>query len=129
MQQPQGFVSKDHPDWVCKLQQSLYGTMQAGHDFWNELDNTYQELGFSRSRADGCVRARIDDGKISITATYMDDITGVADMQEGINQIRKDLSSQYHLSGESEFKYMLRIAIQRDRERGTITLCQKAYAT
>jgi hypothetical protein len=129
MEQPQGFQLGKHPHWACKLQQSLYRIMQAGHDFWNGLDGTYKKLGFSRSKANECIWMWIDKDGIAITATYTDDIMGVADTQRGLECIREDLNSQYRLSGEGDFKYMLGIAIKRNQELGTITLSQEAYAT
>ncbi len=38
MRQPLGFVDEQHPDYVCKLIQSLYGMHQSGHN-WHNLIN------------------------------------------------------------------------------------------
>lgn len=32
MHQPPGFVSKQHPDYICTLQNLIYGLRQASHD-------------------------------------------------------------------------------------------------
>lgn len=52
MSQPQGFVDVDHPDYVCKLQRSLYGLKQALRA-WNERFIKFLlSLGFKSSYAD-----------------------------------------------------------------------------
>ncbi|KAL7283853.1 hypothetical protein ACG7TL_003293 [Trametes sanguinea] len=98
MDQPPGFVDQEHPDYVCEVLRSLYGLMHAGNDWWQHLDSTYDQLGFSRSRADECVRARFDNSGLSITATYTDDITSASDDTEALKNIQRDLSARYKLS-------------------------------
>ena len=34
MQQPEGYIDKDHPELVCKLNKSIYGLKQADR-CWN----------------------------------------------------------------------------------------------
>ncbi|KAL7280494.1 hypothetical protein ACG7TL_005426 [Trametes sanguinea] len=128
MDQPPGFVDPERPDYVCEVLRSLYGLMHAGNDWWQHLDNTYEQLGFSRSRADECVRARFDNGSLAITATYTDDITSAADDAEALSNVQRDMSARYRLSSGGELKFMLGVSIVRDREKGTMRLSQRAYA-
>ncbi|CAN6557798.1 unnamed protein product [Malus baccata var. baccata] len=44
MSQPQGFIDKDHPEFVCKLERSLYGLKQAPRA-WNEREFDMNDLG------------------------------------------------------------------------------------
>ena len=37
MRQPAGFVSRDHPDWVCQLVKTLYGLKQSGRRWYQKL--------------------------------------------------------------------------------------------
>src|SRR5437763_15211851 len=75
MEQPEGFTDKKHPDYVCCLNRALYGTMQAGNAWWKELDSTYQKTGHSRSSVDKCVHVKVNEGKLTIMATYTDNVT------------------------------------------------------
>jgi hypothetical protein len=52
MEQPQGFVSKEHPDFVCKLRKSIYGLKQAPRDWFHCLSTSLLELGFTASLVD-----------------------------------------------------------------------------
>ena len=46
MQQPEGHVDKNHPDYVCKLQKSLYGLKQSAHPWNRLLSRTLKTFGF-----------------------------------------------------------------------------------
>lgn len=46
MEQPEGMVVAGEEDKVCKLDFSLYGTMQEASNWWDELDSTYTDLGY-----------------------------------------------------------------------------------
>jgi len=50
MDQPEGFVVQGKEKHVCRLKRALYGTMQAGKEWWTAFDNTYEAMGFKRSR-------------------------------------------------------------------------------
>jgi hypothetical protein len=55
MKQPEGFIEPGYEDYVAKLIHTIYGTMQGGHDWFETLGNTYNDLGYNTSRADPCV--------------------------------------------------------------------------
>jgi hypothetical protein len=47
MKQPEGFVQAGYEDYVCKLIHTIYGTMQGGHDWYETLCGTYDDLGYT----------------------------------------------------------------------------------
>lgn len=55
MKQPEGFVEPGFEDHICKLVHTIYGTMQGAHDWYETLKETYNNLGYTTSRADPCV--------------------------------------------------------------------------
>ena len=52
MVQPQGFVDKIHPHYVCKLNKSLYGLKQTPCAWYQKLSNFLLSIGFINSSVD-----------------------------------------------------------------------------
>ena len=55
MKQPEGFVEPGYEDYICKLIHTIYVTMQGGHDWYQTLSKTYNNLGYKTSHVDPCV--------------------------------------------------------------------------
>ena len=83
MKQPEGFVEVGFEDHVAKLIHTIYGTMQGGHDWYEMLCTTYDELDYTTSRADPCVRIKEENSNYTITNTYTDDTFGASNNEEG----------------------------------------------
>ena len=58
MDQPNGFVSKDQEEMVCKLLKSLYGLKQAPKQWHEKFDRTLTSAGFVVNETDKCVYYR-----------------------------------------------------------------------
>jgi hypothetical protein len=52
MKQPPGFVDKTHPNYICKLDKSLYGLKQTPRAWFSRLSKKLVSLGFSLSKVD-----------------------------------------------------------------------------
>jgi hypothetical protein len=52
MRQPLGYVDKDKPLWVCKLDKALYGLKQAPRAWYARLCGKLESLGFIPSKGD-----------------------------------------------------------------------------
>lgn len=71
MRQPPGYVVEGQEEKVCKLVHTIHGTMQGGHDWFETLGKTYEDLGYRSSKADPCVRTIGEPGgEYTITDTY-----------------------------------------------------------
>ena len=77
--QPEGFISEQHPDYVCRLHKSLYGLKQAPL-LWNRtIDGHLRDNGFAPIDADPCIYLhRTRGNQIALIALYVDDCTIVA---------------------------------------------------
>ena len=74
MTQPEGFVSKESPNAVCKLKKSIYGLKQASRS-WNIcFDRTIKSFGFVRSKEDPCVYSTRENGNVVYLIIYVYDI-------------------------------------------------------
>ena len=75
MEQPDGFVTKDKQRKVLRLKRAIYGLKQAARTWWQELDRSLKDLGFTRLYADaGIFVAKHSDGTVVIMLAYVDDI-------------------------------------------------------
>ena len=54
IKQPKGFVDTKNPDYVCKLQKSLYGLKQAARCWNSVIDQSFNHSGYVQNKADPC---------------------------------------------------------------------------
>ena len=83
MEQPEGFVDLDHPNYVCLLRKALYGLKQASRN-WNHKFHTFLlQFGFTVSDADPCAYYSSQGGQTIILLIYVDD--GLIYFSKGTN--------------------------------------------
>jgi transposase InsO family protein len=127
MKQPEGFVQPGFENHVCKLIHTIYGTMQGGHDWFETLSTTYNELGYTTSRADPCVRYKKEDGNYTITDTYTDDVFGASNNDEEIERRKGEIGRVWEIKDVGETEYFLGMRVHQDLHSGTIRLTQRPY--
>ena len=127
MKQPEGFVEPGFKDYVCKLVHTIYGTMQGGHDWYETLSTTFNQLGYTTSRADPCVRFKKENGNYTVTDTYTDDIFGASNADEEIERRKGEIGKIWEIKDVGETEYFLGMRVQQDLDSGTIRLTQRPY--
>jgi len=55
MEQPEGYVDKEYPEYVCKLQRAIYGLKQAPVQFNKNMCGTLNNIGLMPIYSDRCV--------------------------------------------------------------------------
>jgi hypothetical protein len=83
MEQPEGFVDPDHPDYVCLLRKALYGLKQASHNWNHKFHSFLLQFGFKVSDADPCAYYSSQGGHTIILLIYVDD--GLICFSKGTN--------------------------------------------
>ena len=63
MKQPEGFVSPDYPNKVCKLRKSLYGLKQSARCWNDKIDSYLKSAGYKQNTADPCIYYRTETVK------------------------------------------------------------------
>ena len=127
MKQPEGFIEPGYEEHVCKLIHTIYGTMQGGHDWYETLSATYNNLGYTTSRADPCVRFKKNNGNYTITDTYTDDVFGASNSDEEIKKRKEEIGGVWEIKDVGENEYFLGMRVQQDLSSGTIRLTQRPY--
>lgn len=74
MQQPQGFVDKQFPNYICRLTKSLYGLKQALRAWFKCFTSHLLTLGFVTSAADSSLFIRRTTDSITYLLLYVDDV-------------------------------------------------------
>lgn len=74
MKQPIGFQSFEHIDYVYKLENVLYGFMQAPRAWYDRISSFLLEHAYIRRKIDNTLFTNKKESKFLIMQIYMDDI-------------------------------------------------------
>ncbi|KAJ3693368.1 hypothetical protein LUZ60_008848 [Juncus effusus] len=75
MNQPHGFVSKTHPEYVCKLKKALYGLKQDPRAWYGKVAEFLVQSGYTVATADSSLFTKNIRGKLAIILVYVDDLS------------------------------------------------------
>ena len=127
MEQPEGFVDPERPDYVCKLNKGLYGLKQAAR-CWNEtLDKHLIESGYTKGSADSCIYVKIQGKSFVIMAVYVDDIIPVSNDPSLLACEKEALCQRFEMVDNGCIEYFLGMFIRRDRDNRVLSICQPNY--
>ena len=127
MEQPEGFVDPDKPDYVCKLNKGLYGLKQAAR-CWNEtLDKHLIDSGFVKGSADSCIYVKVLDKSFVIMAVYVDDIIPVSNDSTLLAAEKAAICQQFEMEDNGPIDYFLGMYIKRDRDKRILSISQPKY--
>jgi transposase InsO family protein len=122
MTQPDGF--NDGSGKVIKLNYSLYGLCQAGHN-WNQHINTWlTTIGFLRSKADPCLYTTTRNGRPLSLVIYVDDLIYAGDATT-VKWFQEEIDKKYKAKHEGEVKWILGMKIIRNRQQRTMEITQE----
>ena len=131
MKQPDGFVDDTHPDYVCKLNKSIYGLKQSARCWNKTIDKYLKDSGFQQSNADPCIYTKVveQDSKKSviIIAFYVDDLIIVSNDNNLLIDEKHKLSTRFEMEDQGEIHYCLGMSIKRNRDAGLLSINQNAY--
>lgn len=119
MKQPRGF---EKGDYVCKLNKSLYGLKQAGHE-WNQCLNNFltKELEYMRLASDPCVYTRKHGDEVIIICVYVDDILILCRDQDIIDEFKEEMDTRFGIEDIGECQRIIGIKVEQQKDRIRIT--------
>lgn len=126
MKQPEGFEELG-PDYVCKLNRSLYGIKQASRVWNKKLNSVLVSLGFKRLESDRSLYLYQRGDDRMIVPIHVDDITLTSKSLESLDKFVKELASHFELRDLGPTNFLLGIQITRDRPNRSIALSQPQY--
>ena len=116
MPQPEGFQSKEHPDFVCKLHKSLYGLKQAPRAWYDRLNLTLCSWGFVNSKVDTSLFT-YHLGSVRIwVLVYVNDILITGNNSTSTKEFISRLNSTFALKDLGSISYFLGIEVVRNTQ-------------
>lgn len=127
MQQPEGFVDKQHPNQVLRLHKSLYGLKQSGREWNFKLNEVLTQLGFKSCQNEPCLYQKVSNNNLIILAVYVDDIiVGCKDKNE-ILKFKNEIRNHFEVTDKGLLEHFLGMKVKRDGETGNIEISQETY--
>src|SRR3989337_138526 len=74
MMQPEGFVDPKDANRVCKLQQSIYGLVQASRSWNIRFDEVMKAYGFIQTYGEACIYKKVSGSFVAFLILYADEI-------------------------------------------------------
>jgi hypothetical protein len=109
MEQPQGFVDGDKPDFVCKLHKSIYGLKQAPRAWFTCLSTALLELGFTASLVDSSLFLFFHGDITIFMLVYVDDIIVTGNQPSVIQSLIIKLQQRFPLKDLGQLGFFLGI--------------------
>ena len=127
MSQPACFIDKNHPEYVCLLNKSLYGLKQSPRQWYKRFDTFVLSIGFIRSKYDSCFYFMIDEKCSVYLLLYVDDMLLISESMHAINNLKKQLNSEFDMKDLGSAKRILGMTIDRDRSKNYLKIHQSTY--
>ncbi|CAM8982734.1 unnamed protein product [Rhodiola kirilowii] len=128
--QPECFVIGDAENNVCLLKKSLYSLKQSPRQWYKKFDEFMLKCGFNRSSYDWCIYYKfLDNDSVIYPLLYVDDMLIASDSMHLIDDLKKQLSSQFEMKDLGPANKILGMQIVKDRTKGTLFLNQTGYLT
>jgi transposase InsO family protein len=128
MQQPDGYVAPGKENWVWRLKKGLYGLVQAGRTWNEELNAHMGNVGFTATAKDPAIYVRGTWSQEDFVAGgfWVDDFIGIGSGKE-LNALARGIDAKYGITGLGQVKWVLGMLIERDRAAHTISISQEAF--
>lgn len=125
--QPEGFVDANHPDHVCKLNSSLYGSKQSARQWNHCLTEHLTRIGFTAVQVDPSMFIlKREDVAVATMIVHVDDIL-LARSTNTIKDVEKHLQDRFDLTRIEEVSSFLSFDINRDRKNRKFSMNQASY--
>ncbi|KAJ9566395.1 hypothetical protein OSB04_002361 [Centaurea solstitialis] len=104
--QPEGFVDKEHPDYVYVLDKALYGLKQAPRAWYEELSKHLLSKGFKKGSVDSTLFLMKEGEHIVVIQIYVDDIIFGSTSRELCKKFENVMSEEFKMSMMGEIFFL-----------------------
>lgn len=126
MHQPPGFVDKNFPNYVCKLQKAIYGLKQAPRAWNSRFTKFINLIRFVTSRADTSLFIYRKGKDLAYILLYVDDIILTVSSTQLLQTITASLKEEFPMLDLGKIHHFL--GIKADYNEKGLFLSQTQYA-
>ena len=112
-----------------RLHRGLYGLKQAGRQWYLDLDEKLNQIGFKRTESDWSVHVRQSLSDKSISTTSVDDMLIASTSKAESDDVIASLTNFYEITDNTNVNFHLGCSIIRWRSRRAIKVHQESYTT
>jgi len=116
MSVPKGFEQFYPVNVVLLFLKTIYGLRQSSFEYWKKLATVLEKQKLDRSKADRCVYFKWEDKKVTLWASWVDDLIG-AGTQDHVIAGREEIKKDSDLDEVGELAEYVGCKIDYNRER------------
>ena len=95
MVQPEGFFNPKGANKMCKLQQSIYGLVQASRSWNIRFDEVIKAYGFIQTYGEDYIYKKVSGSSVAFLILYVDDILLIGNDIEFLDSIKGYLNKRF----------------------------------
>lgn len=127
MDQPNGYLDTNQPNYACELKRSLYGLKQSPR-MWNQtIDGLMIKMTFKKCELDHCIYVERDDQDMILVVLYVDGLIFASNKNELLKLSKMELSTCFKMTDLVELDYFLEMKIKNDRGDGRVIVQQTKF--
>ncbi|XP_010418779.1 PREDICTED: uncharacterized protein LOC104704374 [Camelina sativa] len=115
MEQPQGFVDPNRPDYVCRLRKPIYGLKQAPLAWYLSLQQHLLQTGFRNSLAETSLFIKKSGSVYVYVLVYVDDILVTGNSSAHIAQTLDSFAARFSIKDPTDLSYFLGVEATRTK--------------
>nr|KAJ0204922.1 hypothetical protein LSAT_V11C500296580 [Lactuca sativa] len=125
LNQPPGFMDKDHPDYVYRLDKAVYGLKQAPRAWYETLTSYLLENGYRRGAIDNTLFIKNKGSDMVLVQIYVDDIIFGSPNETLSKEFVEIMSQRFEMSMMGKMTFFLGLEVQQ--QKTGISICQSKY--
>lgn len=122
---PPGFCHEEGEKKVCKLNKALYGLKQSPRAWFGRFRSAMKNYGYVQADSDHTLFFKRKGSKIVVLIIYVDDMIITGNDEEGMKELKLQLSREFEMKDLGGLKYFLGIEVSRSKKG--IFLSQRKY--
>nr|KAJ0214248.1 hypothetical protein LSAT_V11C400220480 [Lactuca sativa] len=111
LNQPPGFVDKDHPDYVYRLDKAVYGLKQAPRAWYETLTSYLLENGYRRGAIDNTLFIKGKGSDMVLVQIYVDDIIFGSPNETLSKEFAEIMSKRFEMSMMAKMTFFLGLEV------------------